>query len=122
MEITALNSANSNAAFSSAKRNESVAAVAAPKAQNAEKDPLVGQQQVKDVQKTEKDRLETVMRASKTYANIFAAGDTKFTIFKDSSGQFVTRFTNLRDGSVIYIPEPEIVNYTTRESYNKTSA
>jgi hypothetical protein len=34
--------------------------------------------------------------------------DQKFTIYKDAAGQYITRFTSLRDGSVTYIPEPEL--------------
>ena len=110
MEINAIKPSASSSVFSNARRNDAAIDLA-PKAQNADTDPVVKQQQVKDVQASEKNRLETVMRGSRSYANLFAAGDKKFTIFKDSSGQFVTRFTNLRDGSVVYIPEPDIVQF-----------
>lgn len=36
--------------------------------------------------------------------------DSRFTIFKDSkSGQYITRFTNLQNGAVTYVPEPDIL-------------
>ena len=45
--------------------------------------------------------------------DIYAVSDSKFTIFKDASGQYITRIVNLRDGRVTYIPEPEAVSYLT---------
>lgn len=36
--------------------------------------------------------------------------DVRFTIFKDTSGQFITRFTNIITGAVSQIPEPEMLN------------
>lgn len=35
----------------------------------------------------------------------FVVSDTRFTIFKDFNGDYVTKFTSLRDGSVKYFPE-----------------
>lgn len=43
--------------------------------------------------------------------DIYAVSDSKFTIFKDASGQYITRIVSLRDGRVTYIPEPEAVSY-----------
>lgn len=89
----------------------------APKAQNATTDKaVVLEQQVKDVSKTElrgaeKERFEVVLKASRMFKNVYAVSDMTFTIFKDGNGQFVTRFTSLKDGSVTYIPEPEILQY-----------
>lgn len=42
-------------------------------------------------------------------AQAFVLGDQRFTIFKDSTGQYITRFTSLRDGRVTYIPEPQLL-------------
>lgn len=36
--------------------------------------------------------------------------DVRFTIFKDSSGQYITKFTNIISGEVSQIPEPDLLN------------
>ncbi len=58
---------------------------------------------------TADSRMQAVIRAAQMFKDIYVVSDTTFTIFKDSSGQYVTRFTSLKDGSVTYIPEPDIV-------------
>jgi hypothetical protein len=55
------------------------------------------------------DRLDLVKLASRQLADPFVLGDSRFTIYKDTSGQYVTRLTNLRDGKVTYFPEPELL-------------
>jgi hypothetical protein len=55
----------------------------------------------------EEKRMEAVKVAAK---DLFVLGDMRFTIFKDSTGQYITRFTSLRDGRVTYIPEPQLLN------------
>ncbi len=46
----------------------------------------------------------------KDIANKYVLGDTRLSMFyKDFSGQYVTRFVNLRDGKVTYIPEPSLM-------------
>lgn len=65
-----------------------------------------------DAAGSEQTRLENMQRASQLmYSEVFAVRDNKFSIYKDATGQFVTRFTNLRDGSVTYIPEPDMMAY-----------
>ena len=65
-----------------------------------------------DIRASEDRRAARVREAAKTYfKDVFVVNDTTFSIFKDSSGQYITRFTNLRDGSVTYIPEVEILQY-----------
>lgn len=64
----------------------------------ADFDPQVAQQQ----------RLQSVQRAAQAVSDIFVVSDRTFTIFKDVTGQYVTRFTSLRDGKVTYIPEPNL--------------
>ncbi len=61
-----------------------------------------------DPQVAEQQRLQTVQRLSQQVADIYVVSDRTFTIFKDVSGQYVTRFTSLRDGKVTYIPEPNL--------------
>lgn len=61
-----------------------------------------------DPQVAEQQRLQTVQRLSQQVADVYVVSDRTFTIFKDVSGQYVTRFTSLRDGKVTYIPEPNL--------------
>mgnify|MGYP001077611666 CR=1 FL=1 len=103
------------------KSADSANSAVAAKATNATPDPVTVDQQIKDVSGAEKERLDTVVNAANNYANNFAVSDTKFTIFKDSSGQFVTRFTSLKDGSVTYIPEPDIASYVQSNSDRRGS-
>ncbi len=64
--------------------------------------------QTVDLQAAEQRRFAAVQRASQDIANIYVVGDKRITIFKDLSGQYITRFTSLRDGMVTYIPEPQL--------------
>ncbi len=62
-----------------------------------------------DVQSVDQKRYEAVRVRSEAIANVFIVGDRRFTIFKDVTGQYITRFTSLRDGRVTYIPEPQLL-------------
>lgn len=64
-----------------------------------------------DASEAEKARFENMKQASQMFKDIYVVSDTTFSIYKDFSGQYVTRFTNLRDGSVSYIPEPDMMQY-----------
>lgn len=111
MEISNIATQTSSPVHNGAKKAEA-AQTAAPKAENAERNLSLNQdQQVRDVQKTEQQRLDTVVQAASTFKNIYAVSDITFSIFKDTSGQFVTRFTSLKDGSITYIPEPDISRF-----------
>ncbi len=59
-------------------------------------------------------RQAMVQQAAKMFKDFFPVSDVSFTIFKDSSGQFITRFTSLRDGKVTYIPEQDMFTYLGR--------
>lgn len=50
-------------------------------------------------------RIERVEQAADT----FVVSDQRFTIFKDTTGQLITRFTSLRDGTVTYVPESNLL-------------
>ncbi|MEZ5690672.1 MAG: hypothetical protein R3D71_03275 [Rickettsiales bacterium] len=56
----------------------------------------------------EQERFQAVRRVAQKLADNFVVSDRTFTIFKDISGQYITRFTSLRDGKVTYIPEPNL--------------
>jgi len=68
-----------------------------------------------DLNVTEQRRAEAVQRAAESFFNdFFAVSDTTFSIYKDTSGQYITRFTSLRDGRVTYIPEPDLLAHMER--------
>lgn len=62
-----------------------------------------------DAKVAEQQRFAAVQQAARGVANVYIVSDSRFTIFKDSSGQYITRFTSLRDGRVTYIPEPDLI-------------
>lgn len=65
-----------------------------------------------DLQKTDEQRMAAIRQAiSGQFKESYVVSDQSFTIFKDASGQFITRFTSLRDGSVTYVPEPQVVKH-----------
>lgn len=53
-------------------------------------------------------RYEAVQQAAKAVQNLFVVSDVRFAIFKDIAGDYVTRFTSLRDGSVKYFPQKSL--------------
>ena len=55
---------------------------------------------------------QIIQQASQSAAFNYPLGDKEFTIFKDNSGQYITRYVSLRDGSITYIPEPTLVRHT----------
>ena len=59
----------------------------------------------------ERARFEAVQRAAREkIANSNVLGVTTFSLFKDSTGQLITRFFNPLDGKVTYIPEPQLLS------------
>lgn len=68
-----------------------------------------------DAAVTEQRRFEKVRQAAESYfKDLYAVNDHTFTIYKDSTGQYITRFTSLRDGKVTYIPEPQMLQIQSR--------
>lgn len=54
------------------------------------------------------NRFEVIKRvATQTFA--YPLGNSSFTIYKDKSGQFITRTTDKSTGQVSYYPEPELL-------------
>ncbi len=51
---------------------------------------------------------EAVKQAAEALKSTFVVSDVRFTIFKDIAGDYVTRFTSLRDGSVKYYPQKSL--------------
>lgn len=89
--------------------------VAKPQTSDAKPAQVPGQDKAEPVN-TETKRQEAVYRAAESFfKDVYAVSDTRFTIFKDSSGQYITRYTSLRDGKVTYIPEPDMLAYMDRK-------
>ena len=91
---------------------KSKANVPAPRRQvSADATPLPQSQKAGGVSEqqlaqAEAKRIERLRQAAST----FVLGPPKsFTIYKDAAGQLITRFTNLSDGKVTYIPEPNLL-------------
>lgn len=83
--------------------------VAQPRS-NVTKEPVkVAATEQVDLTASDQRRMEAIRRAVEQAKDLFVVRDSTFTIFKDASGQYITRFTSLRDGSVTYFPEPELL-------------
>lgn len=64
-----------------------------------------------DIASIDQKRGEAIQQAVRhAFSDVYAVSDTSFTIYKDSKGEYVTRVRSLRDGSVAYYPEPEMLN------------
>jgi hypothetical protein len=70
-----------------------------------------------DLRRTEEQRMKDIMQVIKReeFRQYFAVSDRTFTIYKDINGQMITRFTSLRDVSVTYVPEPDILNFAGKD-------
>lgn len=55
----------------------------------------------------EQAHQQTLQRTT-AIANPYVVGDQSVTFYKDATGQYVTRFKSLRDGTVTYIPKPTL--------------
>lgn len=66
-----------------------------------------------DLKRLDEKRLADMKRVIErnSFKDTYAVRDNSFTIFKDENGQYVTRFTDLRDGSVTYVPEKEVLGF-----------
>ena len=64
-----------------------------------------------DLTQMDEQRLADIKRVIErnSFKDTFAVRDTSFTIFKDQEGQYITRFTSLRDGSVTYVQEKDVL-------------
>jgi hypothetical protein len=53
-------------------------------------------------------RESAVREAALSFKNTYAISDQSFSIFKDASGKYITRYVSLRDGTITYVPEPTL--------------
>jgi hypothetical protein len=68
--------------------------------------PTQGNSNGDAVNTAEQKRYEQLVAAARSFTgDPYPVSDKSFTIFKDTSGQYITRFTSLRDGRVTYVPE-----------------
>lgn len=51
----------------------------------------------------------TTEKAPLPPSQAYAVSDKTFSLFKDASGQVITRYVSLLDGSITYTPEPTYV-------------
>ena len=79
---------------------------------NGSSAPVQGANDFITFEQAEQQRLQAIEQASRNFfKDVYAVSDTSFTIYKDQSGQFITRYTSLRDGKVTYVPEQTILQY-----------
>ena len=60
----------------------------------------------------------TIRQAALSFKNVYAVSDQEFTIFKDATGKYITRYVSLRDGAVTYVPEPTLVKQLSMSGGN----
>lgn len=72
--------------------------------------PAIGAQVSDAAVSAEEKRYDQVLAASQSLVrDAYPLSDKSFAIYKDSSGQYITRYTSLRDGRVTYIPEQRLL-------------
>ncbi len=52
---------------------------------------------------------QATLQAALSFKNVYAVSDKEFSIFKDATGTYITRYVSLRDGTVTYEPQPQYV-------------
>ena len=71
-----------------------------------------------DIGTADEKRLNAIKESLRqAFKNVYAVSDRSVTIYKDMSGQYITRYKNLRDGTMTYIPEPEILKHINAGGY-----
>lgn len=117
MDVTSILPTPSNSGSGSAAQVR-VSDVPAQRKSQVQQEPVkVAAVDKTDLHATDDNRQNLVKEAATTYfRDSFVVSDTTFSIFKDTSGKYITRFTNLRDGKVTYVPEPDILRYMESKS------
>lgn len=64
--------------------------------------------QASQAQITDAERETALREAALSFRNTYAISDHSFSIFKDASGKYITRYVSLRDGTITYVPEPAL--------------
>jgi hypothetical protein len=63
----------------------------------------------------------SVRQAALSFKNVYAVSDADFSIFKDATGKYITRYVSLRDGKVTYVPEPTLIKMLQIDGGGNTS-
>jgi hypothetical protein len=118
---------NNSTSESYAGSKMSVLQASIAKKSDSIKEPVqIAQVEQIDLKRADEKRLNNIKKTveREMTSNIFAVSDNRFTIFKDAkTGQFITRFTSLRDGAVTYVPEPNILKLSgANEAYFEVQA
>lgn len=50
-----------------------------------------------------------IHQAAASFKDSYPLSDQTFTIYKDVTGQYITRYVSLLDGTITYVPEPVLV-------------
>lgn len=76
-----------------------------------------------DVKSADEKRLAAIKDSLRqAFKNVYAVSDKTVTIYKDMSGQYITRYKDLRSGTMTYIPEPEILKNINSGGYFSLNA
>ena len=67
---------------------------------------IVSPQDNAEPQDPDQEHIAAIEQVIRSQPDLSAG--TSFTIFKDATGQYITRIRNKDDGSVTYVPEPEM--------------
>lgn len=67
-----------------------------------------------DAEAAESQRLEHLRQAARNAPQ--PLGSQSFTMFKDATGQVITRFRDINSGKVVYIPEPNLLRLANASS------
>ncbi len=93
-----------------------VSVVTTPPPQAKPTTPPVPQAAVTDsvtpqAQKPDGDDYQAALeQIASSFRNDYAVSDKQFSIFKDATGKYITRYVSLRDGSITYVPSaPKVV-------------
>ncbi len=101
----------------------SVEQPAQPKPERVEVAPKILAVEKTELRASEEQRVSAVREAAlRAQRENYPVRDTTVAIFKDASGQYITRFTSLRDGTVTYVPEPNLLRRFSAGSAYAVSA
>lgn len=91
-------------------------AAVAQQTKSAARESEANVKQVTQTKETVEDTLNPKAQENKRFAVVqkaavamtYAVSDLRFTIYREE-GQYITRFTSLRDGTVSIVPEPALL-------------
>lgn len=112
-------SISSHGLGSSSRNNVASDVPASSKSQVENKPVKIAAVDKVDIDAIDNKRSEAMLQAMRqSFRSEYAVSDSSFTIYKDSSGRFITRVTSLKDGSVSYYPEPEMLRRMEVEGFS----